>query len=267
MNNLIHIPLWKFIALFLAFLSFGAALYFFFSSKMIQSTDHINFLSQEEIQKVLNDNADHYYETFHEKDLKVRKIKNVEEYLAKISKSGCNASEEKKQKIIDCIGKINTKLHSKKKDSIDGVQLSKLLELPWNIGFVCDKSYENGLPHTRGNVIILNNKDVSTRNIPEICRLLIHEKVHIYQKEYKEEFLAELLKEYELVDEIDKATTNIRANPDTDNFVYKRKSDSKVLKTTYRKNPTKFNDVQYPENDHSLEHPFEYVAYHVEKLY
>jgi len=79
-----YIPVWKFIALLLAFLSFGAALYFFFSSKMIDSTDNIIFLPQEETQTVLNDDADHYYQTFHEKDLKVRKIKNVEEYLAKI---------------------------------------------------------------------------------------------------------------------------------------------------------------------------------------
>lgn len=261
------IPLWKFIALFLAFLSFGAALYFFFASKMIDNTDNIIFLLQEETQKILDDNVDRYYETFHEKDFLVRKIKNVKEYLAKISKSGCNGSEENKQKIIDCIHKIHSKLHSKIEDSIYGVQLSKLLNLPWNIGFVCDKYYENGLPHTRGNVIILSNKDVSTRNIFELCRLLLHEKVHIYQKEYKEEFLVELLKEYEVIEDIDKSTTNIRANPDTDNFVYKRKSDGKVLKTTYRKNPTNFNDVKYPDNDHSLEHPFEYVAYHLEKLY
>ena len=51
----------------------------------------------------------------------------------------CNGSEENKQKIIDCIGKIHSKLHSKKKDSVDGVQLSKLLELPWKIGFVRKK--------------------------------------------------------------------------------------------------------------------------------
>ena len=36
--------------------------------------------------------------------------------------------------------------------------MGKLLDLKWKIGFICDKFYENGLPHTRGDTILINNQ-------------------------------------------------------------------------------------------------------------
>lgn len=267
MNTIYGIPLWKIILIVIAFLCFGAALYFYFASKMVQNTDNVIFLSNEETQDILNNDADHYYQTFHKTDLKVRKSKNIQDYLAKISKSGCNGTEENKEKILYCIKKINEKFQTQKNDTIEGVHMGKLLDLKWKIGFICDKFYENGLPHTRGDTILINNQDMQRRNLTEMCRLLIHEKVHVYQKIYKNEFQSSLVEKFEQTQENDYKTTNIRANPDIDNFIYKRKEDGKVLKSTYKKKASRFSDVIHPNNDHTLEHPFENIAYTVESLY
>lgn len=260
-------PFWKLLFIILAFISFGAAIYFYFSSKMIQNTDHVIFLSDTETQHVLNQDADHYYQTFHKVDLKVRKSKNLQDYLAKIAKSGCEGSEENKEKIIDCIEKVNKQLYNKRSDTVEGINIGSLLDLPWKIGFTCDKFYENGLPHTRGDVIVLNNLDIERRNMVEMCRLLIHEKVHVYQKSsYKEEFQKSLETKYEKTDKLRDAH-NAPANPDIDAHIYRKKDDDTLMDSTYSKNPKHFRDVKFPNNDHTLEHPFESVAYSLENLY
>ena len=254
---------WKLVCFTLAFLSFGAALYFWIKSKMVQNTDTVVFLKNSETQAILNEDADHYYQTFHKVDLKVRKSKNLQEYLEKIGNSGCEGTEDNKEKILYCIGKVNERLEPKRKETVEGIEIDKLLNLQWRIGFTCDKFYENGLPHTRDNVIILNNTDIQRRNIVEMCQLLIHEKVHVYQKTHTQEFKEYLEEKFEKVEKKDKNKT-IPANPDVDGFVYKEKKSGEVFNVKYKKNPEHFRDIT---GNHKKEHPNESVAYKLEKLY
>lgn len=265
--NIYNFPYWKLLLIALAFLSFGAAIYFYFSSKMVQNTENVIFLSDSETQNVLNEDADHYYQTFHKVDLKVRKSKNLEEYLAKIAKSGCEGTEENKEKILHCIEKVNKQLQDKRKDTVEGINIGTLLDLPWKFGFTCDKFYENGLPHTRGDVIILNNLDIERRNMMEMCRLLIHEKVHVYQKSiHKESFEKALEDKYEKTDKL-RDKKNSPANPDIDSHIYRKKDDGTIMDSAYVNTPKHFRDVTFPNDDHTLEHPFETTAYHLENLY
>jgi hypothetical protein len=241
-------------------------MYFFVTSKIVKNTDTIVFLSSDETQAILNNDADHYYQTFNKVDLKLRKSKNVHDYLAKIANSGCEGKEENKEKIIDCIEKVQRKLEPMRNDTIEGVHIDKFLNLPWRIGFICDKVYENGLPHTRGDVIIFNNVDVQRHNIVETCRLLIHEKVHVYQKTYTEEFRKNIQNEYQKIDEMRDNNTS-PSNPDVDDYVYKRKSDGQLMRSDYKNKPSSFRDISFPKNDHKLEHPNETTAYSLQELY
>ena len=255
--------IWKIALFVLAFLSFGAAMYFFLKSKMVKNTDQIIFLKSAETQEILNNDADHYYQSFNKTDLKLRKSKNLAEYLEKISDSGSEGGEENKEKIIDCIGRINKKLQSGIKEGID---IQKFVEMDWRIGFTGDTFYENGLPHTRTNVIILNNSDIEKISITELCRLLIHEKVHVYQKTYKTEFSKYLDENFEKTGKKGKSE-DIPANPDTDKFIYKRKSTGEILQGRYREKPKHFRDIAFTDDDHTKEHPNESVAYALENLY
>ena len=55
------------------------------------------------------------------------------------------------------------------------------------IGFVCNNNYENGLPHTRGDIIILNKNKFMINSDIKNMKTLIHEQVHVYQKKYSNE--------------------------------------------------------------------------------
>ena len=256
--------IWKWVTFGIALLCFGAAVYFWLESKSI-STPLINILSASETQSVLNNDADHYYDKFHEVDYKVRNVKSKREYLAKIAKSGCDGDIEVVEKVTDCIEKVHNHLIPKISETIHGINIHKFLTTKWNIGFTCDKHYENGLPHTRGDVIILNNKNIQTRTISEVCKLLIHEKSHVYQK--SEDMTKYLDEHYTEVKRKDYKDTKIPANPDTNDMVYRSKESNEVLQGKYNKKPKHFRDVKFTQNDHSLEHPFERIAYQMESLY
>jgi hypothetical protein len=106
---------------------------------------------------------------------------------------------------------------------------------------------------------ILDNKDI-------LLRVLIHEKIHIYQKIYPEDIKIWLnnngFKKYRLRTKND----NVRANPDIDNFIYKNKNNSLIM-SKYNELPLSINDVKYyPLNDYRYEHPFESMAYTLEDM-
>lgn len=258
------IEAWKCVAFVMAFLSFGMALYFWLKSKMIKNTSSIFFLSKEETQHVLDADADHYYETFNKVDLKLRKSKNIKDYKKKIGNSGSDGTEEAKEKITKCIENMHKKIETRRDEIVDGIPLGKLMDIQWRIGFVGDDAYENGLPHTRGDVIILNNKNIQRINMEEMTTMLVHEKIHVYQKKHASDFSKHLEKDFTKTKK--KQSQTRPANPDADEFEYKRKGDGKVLKGTYNKNPTSFRDITFTENDHTLEHPSEMIAYKLESL-
>lgn len=227
----------------------------------------IVILSAEEMQQVISSDADHYYDKFHKVDYKVRNVKNKKNYLEKISQSGCTGEEECVKKINVCIELIHSQLATKRNQTIHGIHIETFLNIPWRIGFTCDTNYENGLPHTRGDVIILNNRDIQTRTITEVCKLLIHEKSHVYQKSQMKEMTAYLKTNYTEVKQKDYTDESIPANPDTNDYIYRCNKTNVVLGGKYEKNPTHFRDISFTGNDHTLEHPYESIAYKMEDLF
>lgn len=254
---------WKGIYFVLACIAFSFALYIWVKSKMVKNTDKILFLSTEDLQSVLMKDADHYYQSLNDIDLKLRKSNSVEDYKGKIFSSCCEGTEDNKLKIINCIKKLEIKLEPIRDESANGIEIAKMLDLPWKIGFICDKKYENGLPHTRKDVIIVSNKEIESKTLEETCKLLIHEKTHVYQKVYEKEFSRYLENDYTKK----KVRKETPSNPDADGYVYTNKKDGTLLEATYNKNPKGFRDIKFPKNDFKSEHPNEISAYKMEELY
>lgn len=246
----------------IALICFTVAVYFWIRSMRRQQ---ITILTAEEMQGVISEDADNYYDKFHTVDYKVRNVKNKKAYLSKISKSGCSPDEETIEKITKCVESVHRILLPKSSETINGIHIETFLAIPWKIGFTCNNKYENGLPHTRGDVIILNVKDIQRRTIPEVCKLLIHEKCHVYQKQ---EDMSQYLKDnYTEVKRKDYKDQTIPANPDTNDVIYKCNKTDTVLEGKYASaDPKHFRDISFPQNDHSLEHPFESIAYKMEDL-
>ena len=225
------------------------------------SMNNIIFIDSEKLLNTLSNDNDNYYKTFFTNDLMTRKIKNIEEYTDLIKLSTSNFTESEKNKIQKCISKIYPIFKKLKLDWFDGNKANKI---QWKIGCVKNKLYEHGLPHTRGDLIIISSEDVNKFSDEKLMKTFIHEKVHVYQKLYPNDMEIYLNNnkfiKYKLRDKND----NIRANPDLNNWIYKD-NDNNIYQALYNKDPSSIEDIKYlPINNQSYEHPFEKMAIEIE---
>jgi len=224
--------------------------------------NHILFLDKNELENFLIKDPDHYYQSFSKKDLSMRKISSDEDYHFIIKKSCKDFSVYEKNKIIGCVSNVDSILKKVNEPWFDGV---KACGSQWKFGCVSGKLYEGGLPHTRNDVIILPEYAITNYTDAELSRLILHEKIHVYQKMYPQDidkytqyhhFYKKMRRE-----EVDGA----RANPDLDEWIY-NDSNNQYYMALYKADSSNITDVTfYPNNSHFYEHPYEKMAYDMEK--
>lgn len=225
---------------------------------------NLKILSKKELTDIITNDYDGYYKTFTDNDLQVRNVSNIKEYKSIIKTSVCIPKSNQINKIQKSVKLSDTKIQKLIKENngdYQHVDLNKLYNIKWKIGFICNNNYENGLPHTRGDVIILPLWMIYNLSISEISSTLIHEKVHVYQKTFKNETQEYLdknnFKKIKTRDESD----NIRANPDMNDGVY---SDGRMIYSAkYLENPESITDVRLYKNSQIYEHPFEKMAINI----
>jgi len=233
-------------------------------------TNHeIIFYKKENLCNILKKDEDQYVNSLFTTDLKVRNVKNKEEYLEKIDQSIINPTNDVINIIKNCILKINQRLEYYLKNNgnfYEYINISKFKNIQWKIGFMGNKEYENGLPHTRNDIILLNKNKILLNTQDKIIKTLLHEKVHVYQKLYPEDVKL-YLKNKKFI-KLKKMTKydNIRANPDLDDYIYQDKYFN-TYKAVYNNNPTSIEDITYfPQNSQFYEHPFERMAIEFETI-
>ena len=211
------------------------------------------FLEPNELKEILLQDNDNYYDKFYDYDWKARNVKNKEEYLNNIKNNNVCLSWTRKQKEI--VEKAINNINYNNNVDID------ISNIPWIIGLTND-NYENGYPHTRGKIIILNTKNIYSSNLIET---LIHEKIHVYQKMYPDITNTIINKlNFKLVGKR-KYSDMVRVNPDTDNNIYSYNNN--MMKAMYTSsNPTSIADIKYNTgNEQSFEHPYEWMAIDIAK--
>jgi hypothetical protein len=225
-------------------------------------SENINFININDSLNILKNDNDNYFKSFYKLDYISRNINNINDYYLMINESVDSFSESEKDKIIKSIQIVDNKLKKIKFEWFDG---NKCSNIPWNIICIKGKLYENGLPHTRNNYIIISKEDINNYSMEKLIKTLIHEKVHIYQKIYKDDTIIYLKKfnfiKYKYREEND----NIRANPDIDKWIYKDK-DGNIYSAKYiNNNPKSIESIEYkPYNSQSYEHPYEKMAIYIE---
>eukprot|EP00960_Hanusia_phi_P077163 768657-Hanusia_phi.AAC.15 len=193
-------------------------------------------------------------------DIEVRGYKTHDEYIRVIKSNTLNFNKNDMIKLKLCAKRAD-KFIETLKYSIYINDLKRLRDIRWRFALV-DEVYEEGLPHTRGGVIYLSPRVLE---YPErkLSAILLHEKVHIYQRYNNDEMIQNLkiqgYNKYMNRNMIKRA----RANPDLDEIVY-RTPDSKYMVATYKENAKSINDV---EIETEWEHPFEMIAYLLEIEY
>ena len=235
----------------------------YFDNQNIKKSN-IYFLNKNDLSDILSKDEDNYYKTFFNYDLYARNIKNIDEYKLKIKDSVVNLTEKQKNKLIECCNIVDEKI---KKINFDGFNGLKASNIMWKIGAIKGKSYENGLPHTRKYIIVLPIEKINLKTTKQLCTLLCHEKVHVYQKKYKEYIDKYLKKNNISILKKREEKDMVRANPDLDNYIYTNNNNIIYSAKYNSAKPSSIVDIKY-NNDgtQSSEHPFEKMAIDIENL-
>jgi len=197
-----------------------------------EGTDpRIRFMTYKDTANFLAKDNDGYVRNLTELDLLARNVKTHIDYLNNIDDTTISFTEDEKKLLVKCANNADKYLMDEKfaelkyGKHLDGKEIAGI---KWvfantyaNYSKDVIKEYEQGLPHTRENIILLS-KNVLKYNELDLTSTLIHEKIHIYQR-YNPELFDKIIKEMGLK-ELDKKSFRhakyIRSNPDTNNKLY-----------------------------------------------
>jgi hypothetical protein len=230
------------------------------------STKYENYETESRV-KFLNtlDDSDNYVKNLTMSDLVARNVSSTKEYQRIVDESICSFSINEKKRLIRLCHNIDLKLAKLNNKHINFVKLSRI---PWYFVKVTSK-YEDGFPHTRLTenkvVIVLSNHTMLSFD-HSLRKTLLHEKIHVYQKLFPVETQLYINKLGFNKTLVVPAQFNVRANPDLDGYIYQKNNE--LYYTYYSKaKPKNITDVKTnPKNDIKLEHPFEIMAYTLEKM-
>lgn len=210
------------------------------------------YLSKEETIDFLVKDEDKYIASLSQADLYARKVSSHRAYIEKCVKNTLDFDETSKNILDKATLLADTYFKNLKNIYIDTTRINRIV---WKFALTTN---EESLPHTRSDIIFLSPA-VLKKQEKYIVSTLIHEKVHIYQRMYIQEFQNMLLQNgYKQVKKRSEYPL-IRANPDLDEYVYSDKNGELML-TLYKNNrPVGITDVE--TNNHHQEHPFEEIAY------
>lgn len=223
-----------------------------------------NFYSHDDTFKFLYNDIDGYVERMSQQDLLSQGCSTPKQFILKISSAADNFTFPERMKCLMATAKADKFL---KRLKLAGIDAKKLADLEWNLAVTRGRAYEEGLPHTRRDVIFISD-DVLSLPLKDLTRTLIHEKVHVYERLNPQDIYNWMASVGFKRHKRQSDYKNARSNPDVDGWVY-LDPDGRETVVLYRsENPAHLDDVQYPyKHDSSSEHPYETLAYLVDYLY
>lgn len=227
--------------------------------------EKITYLDTKYIIDFFNKDYDNYVKNLSRYDLIARNVDSNKEYIQKIVYCAKNFTENQKDIINICCEKADDFLR-KYNELLDGKQIAKI---KWKFALT-DKydnyEYENGLPHTRKDIIFLSDKMIPESETPDFINTLIHEKIHVYQR-YNELIIDKMLSDKLKINKIVYTNPRKRANPDLNNNIYKN-DKNEIMQCYYNSNtPNSIQDVTCLNNNSINEHPYELLAYNIANKY
>ena len=226
------------------------------------------FMTAQETRSFLLRDADRYVASMTSADLRARKQTTHVEYKQKTADAARDFTTDEKARLRDHIRQCDDFFRILKPDNptgqpIDGITM---VQIPWVFAKTEGRVLEEGLPHTRENIILL---DAHTLQEPPLvlATTLVHEKIHVYQRIYRSLFQQWCRQQGYIRFKPRNTESLIRANPDVDPWIYLGPSVSALQKEPVpmmvrysSDNPTGIRDVE--SSAHVLtEHPNEEVAY------
>lgn len=202
------------------------------------------FYSLDKSKEIMSDKK--YFKFFNKKDLELRNLENINDYINTYKINTIDFSEDEKKNINEFINKFILKL-SKYKNIFSNIKIIKV-----------NDNIESGLPHTRNNAIVLSSSWLDLYlsmylldlNV-DFAKLISHEQFHIIQRNNPklfDEFYSKYW-EMEKYDNLPEKLLNInRTNPDAlpDNFwLFKIENNKYILPLCiYKQNTTSIKDTK-----------------------
>lgn len=209
---------------------------------------------------------DGYFASFTRQDMSARQSvansDNIEEYRAVAAKAAIDVPVNDQKHLswacrsADALIRANVECFSVQGSNL--VDRDVLAALPWKIAMTKGAAYESGLPHTRGDMIFIND-EVPGRT--DLVELLIHEKIHVYQRFHASSFVAALERiGFRKTKKLRKGMPRTRANPDLDQYVWAGPEGKRMFAVYTSDTP---NSIYDSIVEGQYEHPNEAVAYYL----
>ena len=226
-------------------------------------------IDAEIINFIIKDN-DNYLKNLSNPDLRARQVSNYKEYINKIVKEQTESTKTLNIKdylilFFACL-RADYYFYNLKHELIPNNNY--IYKILWKFAFIKSDSYENKYPHTREDIIFIHIdilKNIKSFNkYYDFVALLIHEKLHIYQR-YNNIIIDNILQSNGFERKHNRIFFRlIRANPDLNDWVYTDKNKHLMMTIYSSANPNNIDDV-ITKGDY--EHPYEMISYIIDNKY
>lgn len=229
----------------------------------------VKFLTAEETAKFIMSDPDDYSHNLNGWDLIARHVSTEIDYRRNAASASIDFSEAQKSRLNVAAAKADKFFESYQSDCAqrnDYIDISgkDIVAIPWVFALTKGNAYEDGMPHTRANIIFLSTEIDETPN--NLVRLLVHEKMHLYQRLYPNQTVAYLISQGYIKWKLRQGVPRMRSNPDLNPWIYIEPKTEKPMMALYTSDkPKNMSDVLTVFNDVHYEHPFELMAYTIEK--
>uniref|UniRef100_A0A6C0LD16 Uncharacterized protein n=1 Tax=viral metagenome TaxID=1070528 RepID=A0A6C0LD16_9ZZZZ len=243
-----------------------------------KNEEHLYYMSYEETVRFLESDEDRYVANLSPIDLYARKVSSKEEYINIIKGEATHFNKGDKLMLDKCTKKadellrninINTISSESNLDYSKYLNYKDIANIKWVLAITRNDNggkYEDGLSHTRKHIIFLS-QDVLNYSEDEIIKLLIHEKIHIYQR-YNEASFKTIIYNMGYAESTDSQEISqdklkyVRSNPDVNNKIYKNLHTGELMICLYSSDkPKNINDIII--ENYAMEHPYEKIAYEI----
>jgi hypothetical protein len=222
----------------------------------------VQYMTAQETAAFLVSDPDGYVKNMSPTDLYARKVSSAEKYVHRARDSAMDFTPEQKLRFNEACATADAFFERVGQEI--PLSVERLVRIPWVLALTEGEKYEDGLPHTRANIIFVSS--YINEQPKELVRTMIHEKIHIYQRLYPEEMSQVLVSIGFQRWKLRMGIPRIRANPDVDPWVYLNRDQSAPMMALYASDqPASISDVFL--QDAAFEHPYEYVAYEIASKY
>lgn len=212
-----------------------------------------SILSPTEVRDFIQNDGDGYIRSLTQPDLHARKCKTHDEYKSRVFESVATIVTDQQRELLE---KAITTVNGFSK--LAPLSSSKFHSIPWKVAVMEGNIYEEGLPHTRADIIFITRNMIEQS--PSLASTLLHEKVHVYQRLYPEDIQTWMEKHGFVASARRNTQPLARSNPDLDDWIYTKSDTQTPMIAFYNsEKPAGITDVTL--TNPAYEHPYELMAY------